>query len=720
MDYAERMEHLRRRKQQQTDDKLRVQGWRNEDDYGLVLPPEDFKPELPCRDENGSFSGVRAWGENFRYLMEHHPCYIDPCDALAGRWMFMLSRMRLGYKLELANFAFDYSHLKPGQEKYDITCGIGKDAHFAPDYRIGLELGWGGLLAKVRDAQRRFASDPVATELMLAEEEAILGVQAWIGHLADRAAELEAQESDPDLKRNLREMARVNRKLVSAPPETLREVCQWLAHFNMASRVYNRDGAGGQLDELLRPYYEQDKAAGRIDDKDAEFHILCLLLNDPHYYQLGGPDENGKDMTSRISFIILDAADKLKSSCNLTIRVHDGLDRDLFRKGVDILLKNKLGYPRFSGDKALVAGFMRNGYSAQLARMRIATGCNWMSLPGLEYTLNDVVKINLAKVFEVAWDEVSASPEPSLDRLWNAFSHHFREAAKITAEGIDFHLEHQYLNEPELLLNLLSHGPIEKGLDISHGGATYYNMAIDGAGLGTVADSFAAVEQRIADEKRFSWSEVAQALKDDFATPEEQRMQSSLKNSDRYGAGNSRGDKWAQKLTELLAATLGGKTTPGGRKLIPGWFSWADTMRFGRSVGATPNGRRAHEAISHGANPNPGFRRDNALTAMAKAIAAVQPGFGNTAPWQLELDIGYADSNDAAEKLMALMEAHFELGGTLININIVDADKILDAHKNPDLYPDLIVRVTGFTAYFTSLSKDFRQLVVNRLIKEAV
>lgn len=143
-------------------------------------------------------------------------------------------------------------------------------------------------------------------------------------------------------------------------------------------------------------------------------------------------------------------------------------------------------------------------------------------------------------------------------------------------------------------------------------------------------------------------------------------------------------------------------------------------MRFGKTVGATPNGRRAHTPIFHGANPNPGFRKDNALTAMAQAFAAVQPGWGNTAPWQLELDIGCAKTGQAVENLMALMEAHFQLGGTLININIVDAEKILAAHAHPEPYPDLIVRVTGFSACFTSLSKDFRQLVVDRLIREAV
>jgi formate C-acetyltransferase len=105
---------------------------------------------------------------------------------------------------------------------------------------------------------------------------------------------------------------------------------------------------------------------------------------------------------------------------------------------------------------------------------------------------------------------------------------------------------------------------------------------------------------------------------------------------------------------------------------------------------------------------------------MAAAIASVQPGYGNTAPWQLEVDIGLANDAEAVEKIMALIEGHFNLGGTLVNINVVDAQKILAAHKDPSKYPDLVVRVTGFTAYFNSLSPAFRELVVKRLIREAV
>ena len=194
-------------------------------------------------------------------------------------------------------------------------------------------------------------------------------------------------------------------------------------------------------------------------------------------------------MTSDLSFMILEAAHRLKTSCNLTIRVHDGLDPTLFRRGLEILLEDRKACPRFSGDSALVKGFMRNGYSAELARRRIAVGCNWMSLPGLEYTLNDLIKINLAKVFSVAYDEYSAQPGPkTTEELHRVYAGHLAKAVECVAEGIDFHLAHQYLNAPELTLNLLSHGPIEKGLDAANCVDWLKGLILDGivAGVGAV------------------------------------------------------------------------------------------------------------------------------------------------------------------------------------------------------------------------------------------
>jgi formate C-acetyltransferase len=122
--------------------------------------------------------------------------------------------------------------------------------------------------------------------------------------------------------------------------------------------------------------------------------------------------------------------------------------------------------------------------------------------------------------------------------------------------------------------------------------------------------------------------------------------------------------------------------------------------------------------VSHGPNPDPGFNkgRPGTPTQLAAAVARVQPGFGNTAPLQLDLDPGMAATAEELDKVAALIRTHFDLGGTLVNINVVGRETILAAQEEPEAYPDLLVRVTGFSAYFASLSDEMRQYVVDRMV----
>lgn len=703
---------LRLRKLTQTQEKIEKEGLLDEDDYGRIVPPEGLWNIIPNHPD-GSFYGFDAWADNFCNLMNVHPVYIDMDDAFAGRWMYFMSKMR-PHKW---NPDYPYDFLKEDIKKYDIICGIGDDAHFAPDYEIGLKLGWGGLIRKIEHYKSVNLSDEQQHFYNL-HLKAIRSIQGWIQRHIDKAYEMAATETNDEYKSNLLAIAGMNEHIINEAPRTLREACQWIIWYHLASRTYNRDGAGGQIDVLLAPFYERDLKEGRIDDETAVYYLSCFLLNDPVYWQLGGPDESGKDQTSPISFLILKAADKINTSLNLTVRVHDGLDENLFRKSVEYLVKNKNGWPRFSGDKALVEGFMKNGFSAALARRRIAVGCNWMSLPGLEYTMNDLVKINMAKVFEVSYDEmIEGTDTYGTPQLWVLFSRHLTKAVQTASDGIRHHLHYQKYNEPEILLNLLSHGPLEKGRDASDDGAEYYNLAIDGAGLAIVADSFAALEQRIEIEGKLSWNEVTTHLRNNFSEKEGLRIRHLLKNSERYGATGSLGEKWAIQIKELFTDLVRSQSESDKRRIfIPGFFSWANTVGFGQSVSATPDGRLACTPISHGANPTPGFVTDGASLSLAAIIAKIQPGFGNTAPMQWELDPTFANI-DNVELIISIIKAHFDMGGTLINVNIMNKDAVLEAHKDPSKHPELVVRVTGFTAYFSMLSPQFRQLVVDRILE---
>lgn len=441
--------------------------------------------------------------------------------------------------------------------------------------------------------------------------------------------------------------------------------------------------------------------------------IANLLLIDPHYYQISGVDENDCDTTNHLSYLILEAADSINIACNLTVRVHENCDRTFLRKAIYYLLKNKNGWPRFCNDKALAEGYMRTGADKKTARARIAVGCNWMAVPGREFPMNDVVKINIAKILDESLKDMRTEPDKSTKRLFEIYNEHLKTAVKVTAAGINLHLDHQWEVTPELVMNLMMYNTLERGEDISQC-AQLYTIGVDGAGLAVVADSFGALETRVENEQVLTWEQVFNSLENNF---ESERVRLILNSAPKYCQGGTVSDLWAKKLTDSWVSAIRAQEMPKGRQLIPGWFSWARTIEYGSKVGATPNGRRAGEPISHGANPNPHFRRDCAATAQSCGIASVQCGYGNTAPLQIEFDPGVNIDNGGVDVVEKFILAHFAQGGTLININILDGDTLTKANEHPEQYPDLVVRVTGFTAYFATLSPQFRQLVVNRFLQ---
>lgn len=710
--YDRRIKLLRERKIAQTEEKARL-GGTDEDDYGNIIQDE-FEYKLVPNHPNGSIYGYEGWTNNYCRILEQHPLYCDPLDAFVGKNFFFLERLRPENAIWNPDYPFD--ELQEIFDRYSIVSGVGSLHHFTPDLMIGYNLGWGGILEKLKE-QKELHDDSHA-EFYDSEIAVVEAIIAFLKRISAQLLELSELENNPYLKKNLAEMAAINEKMADQKPETLREAIQWMCWFSMLSRTFNRGSAGGPLDTLLFPYYEKDIKEGRLTDDETVFYFACLFLQDSRYFQIGGADADGNDQTSHLSHLILDAADKINIACNLTISVHDKLDPVFFKKSVAYLFKNKQGWPRYQSDKNMTEGFMRNGYSLEFARKRVAAGCHWSCIPGMEYTMADTVKINLAKVFEVAYsDMIENSNPPSTEALWKFFEKHLEVAVNATADGVMHHLKYQTKNQPELILNLFQHGLIEKGVNITDGGANFYNICIDGSGIAVAADSFAACEQRVDRENKITYKELTKHLSENYNGQDGEYVRSMMSASERYGGGDTLGDKWAIRINELYTKLVRSlMDTRKGVVFIPGYFSWSNTIALGKVTGATPNGRRAGEVINHGANPLGGFRKDGAVTAMCNSIAAIQPNYGNTAPVQLELDPGIANDDEGVEKMCSMIRTILSTGNTLLNINIIDAKKILEAHKDPYKYPDLVVRVTGFTAFFAMLSPEFRQLVVDRVI----
>lgn len=360
--YQQRIDTLRKTKSEHTVTKVALFGPYDTDDHGYIpwTEPIPFEP-VPSHPSGGCW-GIAAIGASFRRWLEAHPLYIHPMSSLAGAWVRKgipgvggpavrppdgngqgttepAPGIPRNWKPEDR-----VQHLTDQFERYNVyNTGMGSANHLSPDMSIGLELGWGGLLAKVR--HYRDLNRPIDTSFYDGEEVLILGVQHWIRRHVDLANKMAEAETNPLIRENLLAIAGVNEWLVEGAPRTLREACQFLVWFQCVDRMWALGGALGQLDELLLPFYEADLAAGRESDESVVWHLASLFFNDPHYSQIGGQAPAGRDLTSPMSFLILEAMHRLRTPSNITLRVHEGMDRCLLRRAVEYICEDGTAWP---------------------------------------------------------------------------------------------------------------------------------------------------------------------------------------------------------------------------------------------------------------------------------------------------------------------------------------------------------------------------------------
>ncbi len=256
----------------------------------------------------------------------------------------------------------------------------------------------------------------------------------------------------------------------------------------------------------------------------------------------------------------------------------------------------------FALSGGLDAGFMKNGHPIELARMRAKVGCNWTALPGIEYCLQDVTRLCLITPMLMALDDMMADSTSSrtMDELWARYAEHLSIVVEATKVGKDLHMERQSRNYPEIVLNLFCHGPIERGLDVAAGGVDIVDLAFDAVGLATVADSFAAIEQRVVDEQRLSWEALMQHLRNDFKGAEPVRLM----------------------LNSIPGTAVAVRVPTGGQSALPIFTPiWCATHR--RPRGVSP----ASPASSHTATP---IVMDNASAPRPTDGTQVRPS--RTAP----------------------------------------------------------------------------------------
>jgi formate C-acetyltransferase len=271
---------------------------------------------------------------------------------------------------------------------------------------------------------------------------------------------------------------------------------------------------------------------------------------------------------------------------------------------------------------------------------------------------------------------------------------------------------------PTPLLSLLVAGCLESGVEVNAGGARYDSTGMQGVGLADVADSLAAIEQVVFEERRLPLAALVAAADRDFAGDEELRRRLEGR-VPKYGQDRGRAEHWARVTAELYGEAVRRHRNPRGGPYAAGFWTMTTHLGFGRRLGALPSGRRAGAPLSDGISPGNGCDRDGPTASMRAAARVGSPAVGNGLCLNEKLDPWYLRGEPGTKLLADLTRGYFAAGGMQVQYNVIDAAVLLDAKRHPERHRDLVVRISGYSAYFNDLTEAMKDDLIARTLHGA-
>jgi formate C-acetyltransferase len=266
---------------------------------------------------------------------------------------------------------------------------------------------------------------------------------------------------------------------------------------------------------------------------------------------------------------------------------------------------------------------------------------------------------------------------------------------------------------PSPLVSATLEGCLESGEDMTRGGAKYNYGSVTGRGLGTVADSLAAMRWAVFEKELITMKELIHHIRSNFKDAEPLRQELSKK-APKYGTDDKMADELAEWITESFCEEVRKHQCSRGGFYRPGIFSYGVHVLDGMSLGATPDGRKAGAAVSNGISPVNGTESGGPTAVMQSAASAGSALLSDGTALNLRLSPALLSSEENTDKLAAMIEAYFALGGRHVQFNVVDTATLKDAQAHPERYPDLVVRVSGYCAYFTDLGRSIQNDIISR------
>ncbi len=613
-------------------------------------------------------------------------------------------------------------------QKYAMAAGpspFGQDSHMTVDYERLLEKGTSGIrreIAEMRENLDLTLPEDLEKDLFYAScQRCLEGVERFAQRYSQYAAGLAKQCADPGRKKELLRISEICAHVPKKPARDFYEAVQSV-HFltfclsNKPLKPTSPQYQLGRPDRYFWPFYQRDMEAGRITEEEAQTLLDCLAIQINHRvphglssgYMVGGRDAEGRVVSNDLTRMLMRVVEQVRlvyPSVGLCW-CRDTPAEDL-ETAAKIIGKGH-SHPAIFNDEVITEGLKRLGLPPEEACSYIHSTCVEITPIAASNVWVASPYMNLVqKLLDVLDREYS-----SMEELFDAYFAHIGEGIRenLIAEQKS-RLERQRFNlDP--LLSCFVRDCLEAGRDIEWGGARYNWIMPSFVGLSNAADALYAIRELIFNQKRWDFAGLNKMLAANFQGFETQR-QMILREAEKYGNDADGPDSYVQRISQWIAAECGKYRRDDGFRLAPSLFCWVMHDVFGQETGASPDGRLKGFPLGDGSGPAQGREQNGPTAAVLSCTKWDHTPFIGGIAMNMKFSRKYF-KEDSLRKMTALIRTYLKRGGFELQINVVDRDTLLAAREQPELYRDLVVRIGGYSDYFTRLSPTMQAEVIER------
>lgn len=603
--------------------------------------------------------------------------------------------------------------------------------HILADYSLIVRKGALALAQEAETRQAAFAAAGKQSQADFCQAAAISlrAFAAWGRRYAALAANQAEACADPSRKQELLDIAQVCSQVPALPARSFREGLQAYFFAHQAMLVEQQGGSIsiGGFDRVLHPYYQRDMESGTLNTALATelvegFYIKLMenaiwprkVVNFCNM-TIGGMDAEGADQSNDLTWLALDTTAKTGSTHPLlSFRWHPGVDRTLWQRVVDVIGLGR-GLPAVFSDLQMMAALESWGIPRQTAAEYGVVGCVEPALTGLLHGQTLGAHVNLVLCLELALNDgrrIGHSERlgpatgnlrdfTGMDDVWRAYTTQVAYACNINRDCVYATAETQKTMYAYPLMSALMDGAIENGRDLTHG-VRYNFPTVCITGVTNVVDSMLALEEQLAQDPG-AFATMQDALHANFAGHEALRQQ-LLASRQHFGNGDPAFAQLYNKVCNIHQQLLQAMPGPRGDYFTAGLWPVEWHVLQGQHTAASPDGRLAGTPIADGAGPISG-RPVHSPTGVIRDMAAVDAAacWPGGYVFNLKFSSSLFASPAQAAKVASFIEAFFQMGGMQMQVNTISRQVLQAAQQSPEEYKDLVVRVAGYSAYFTNL-----------------